>query len=782
MNRMYFMAAVASGLLGAACAVSTDGWCDTEADCAPGAECVDNLCSGGAQPSAKVTAPNEVALDEIVTLDASTSARDDGSTDGLAYEWTILSPEGASFEGAADQPVVKLKASVAHGAYKVQLVTKDRGTASAPVTHEFKVKNSLPVAYLNASPQTWTRMTEVTFDASESTDPDGDPLTYEWTLLAPAGQEGALTPGQGGTATLMTGATAAKYTVRVVVSDGRGGTATETVSQTLENAPPTVHPGTPQTVDHECTASQCFANADLVGTVTDADGTIVEPVKWTFKSGPTGAVPQVTLQPVARNGNEYQTTATISVNSPSTPIVGDYVFELEATDNDGDSTKKHVTVTVGNRAPTISFTSTQDPLQATYSMVDGKFHVVLTPSVEVADEDGDVLTVEFLGIETSLPGVTVEDPVVTGNSALYRIVVEPGHPQSLFNGMTPLYELKARVSDVNGGADEATLPVLITGNVAVEGTFFDAPVTTPGHVYGTLPGYGTGYYQEYPVEDLSIAHPNDVELEVGWTHSGGPGDTQLIRTGGGVVPEKLTLFSTNKSLVNAAVTVTMTVQDPFGAPVTKSKTFTMRNRPPVIVENSFKLLGEPVGTSVIDRYTCGGQENNVCYKYASPLPGQPLQCVMQQMHDVNGGTYWVRSEVDVVWGGNLSASVAKSTEPTATLQREIRVYDPDGDPVSVNFGISGSVNRFKLDSGWSDTETVTCQTSDSTNDLVCTATSKYGFVPENGPSPVYVYNVRDTVDTIRATPHDGFENGVAAQGRISRKFGPPPGGLCLSVQ
>ena len=34
-----------------------------------------------------------------------------------------------------------------------------------------------------AEPTTWTRNTEITLDATASSDADGDPLSFEWTLV-----------------------------------------------------------------------------------------------------------------------------------------------------------------------------------------------------------------------------------------------------------------------------------------------------------------------------------------------------------------------------------------------------------------------------------------------------------------------------------------------------------------------------------------------------------------------------------------------------------------------
>src|SRR5690606_10454863 len=177
MNRKIAIVAVALSVGVAACAVKTDGRCELEADCAVGAQCIDNLCTGGAVPVASFTGPETVDLGALVSLDGTGSAREDGSKDGLVYEWSLLSPQGVEFDGPSDGASVKFRANVPHGTYRVQLVTKDRGTPSAAVVREVKVRNSKPVASLTVEPTTWTRSTLLTFDALGSTDADGDALS-----------------------------------------------------------------------------------------------------------------------------------------------------------------------------------------------------------------------------------------------------------------------------------------------------------------------------------------------------------------------------------------------------------------------------------------------------------------------------------------------------------------------------------------------------------------------------------------------------------------------------
>ena len=104
------------------------------------------------------------------------------------------------------------------------------GGGSQPVAPEPPANRS-PVASAGAA-QSVAAGTAVTLDASASSDPDGDVLSYAWNLAGPAGS----------TATLVTPTTArpsftpdlpGTYVATVTVADGRGASASATVSITV---------------------------------------------------------------------------------------------------------------------------------------------------------------------------------------------------------------------------------------------------------------------------------------------------------------------------------------------------------------------------------------------------------------------------------------------------------------------------------------------------------------------------------------------------------------------
>ena len=124
-------------------------------------------------------------------------------------------------------------------------------------------QNRNPVAAAVATPVTGEAPLDVSFDASGSTDPDNDPLTYSWSF------------GDGGT-----GAGAAAqhryqsvgtYDAVLTVSDGRGGSDTETIRISVGNT-------APQPVIQAPTISKLFRVGEVItlsGSASDAqDGTL----------------------------------------------------------------------------------------------------------------------------------------------------------------------------------------------------------------------------------------------------------------------------------------------------------------------------------------------------------------------------------------------------------------------------------------------------------------------------------------------------------------------------
>jgi PKD repeat protein len=267
-------------------------------------------------PTANAGGPYAGNEGTAVLLDGTASS--DPGNDIVSYQWDIgndgtfdLTGATASFVPADDGPIeVLLK------------VTDDAGaTGTALVT--VNVANLPPVAEAGG-PYSVVENNSVTLDASGSTDPGNDTLTFAWDL----DDDGQFDDATGETA-LLTGAAPGDYIVRVQVSDGDGGVSTDSALVTvLElNAPPVANIGGP------------YAGNEGTGIILDAsgsndsDGTIVA-YQWDLD-----------------NDGQYDDAS--GVTTTFTPADdGTYTVGLRVTDNRGDTAVDSTDIVVANVAPT----------------------------------------------------------------------------------------------------------------------------------------------------------------------------------------------------------------------------------------------------------------------------------------------------------------------------------------------------------------------------------------------------------------------------------------------
>ena len=144
-------------------------------------------CGGGGSaanrpPTASFTIhPNSGPPPLAVTLDASASRDGDGFI--ATYEWDVGT--GDTVTGQTVQYTY-----VDSGAYEVQLTVTDDDGARASVTGEL-VANVLPTARITADPVAGEAPVTVNFSASQSTDEDGEVVSFDWDFAGSARANGA---------------------------------------------------------------------------------------------------------------------------------------------------------------------------------------------------------------------------------------------------------------------------------------------------------------------------------------------------------------------------------------------------------------------------------------------------------------------------------------------------------------------------------------------------------------------------------------------------------------
>lgn len=172
-----------------------------------------------------------VPVNGVAMLDGSKSS--DPENAPLTYAWSILSqPAGSTtvLQGA-DTEMPQLPIDVA-GYYTLQLIVNDGQQDSQPDTVVVATENARPIADAGADIVTPNR--EVMLDGSGSRDPDGDALTYTWSITyKPDGAAATLVNPTDVQPTLMADM-AGDYVVTLQVNDGILTSAPDSVQVTMQ--------------------------------------------------------------------------------------------------------------------------------------------------------------------------------------------------------------------------------------------------------------------------------------------------------------------------------------------------------------------------------------------------------------------------------------------------------------------------------------------------------------------------------------------------------------------
>ena len=238
----------------------------------------------GEGPTARISIDPESGEGEVpfeVTFDASASTNSEGGQTGLKYAWNFG-------DGSNDSGVEVTHTFSKAGTYTVRLTVTDADgeTDSATVTIRATSPgpgpggNQAPTAVFNMSADEGAALVgeAVRFDAGDSTDPDGDDLTYEWDF----GDEGSDT----GPQVTHAYSKAGTYTVGLTVSDG---SLSDSAEQEIEviartNASPVARIATPAGMV-EPGVIEVWAGDDLIfdaNTSSDEDGDALA-YSWTLR-------------------------------------------------------------------------------------------------------------------------------------------------------------------------------------------------------------------------------------------------------------------------------------------------------------------------------------------------------------------------------------------------------------------------------------------------------------------------------------------------------------------
>lgn len=167
-------------------------------------------------------------------------------------------------------------------------------------------------------------------DGSASTDPDGNPLSYVWSIVSePAGADATIT-GESVPLARLNAMAPGSYVIGLRVVDPAGAENTDTVTVTLTNDAPVAVAEVSAT--RPAVADEVLLNA---GGSSDANG---HPLTFTWR---------LTRAPNASNLRQSFTGAVVSLNFD---VAGDYAFSLEASDGYTSTVVETETVRVSTYA------------------------------------------------------------------------------------------------------------------------------------------------------------------------------------------------------------------------------------------------------------------------------------------------------------------------------------------------------------------------------------------------------------------------------------------------
>ena len=406
---------------------------------------------GGNTPPVADAGPDQtVQVTDIVQLDGGDSTDVDG--DLLTYSWTVLTqPAGST--ATLDNPTSVMPTLVADapGRYEIELIVNDGTVVSKPDTVTITTINSPPVA--DAGPDQTVFVTQtVLLNGTNSSDVDGDGLTFLWSFVAmPSGSTAIVTDPTSSTPSF-TVDVPGTYELQLLVNDGTASSASDAVLINTQNSKPVAHAGSDQTVPISQTVQ-----LDGSGS-SDVDE---DPLTylWALIAMPTGS---------------SATLSNITTVQPTfeADLAGIYVVQLMVNDGTDDSDPTTVTITTGNTSPVAEAGPDRNVSVQSLVTLNGNGS---------QDVDGDTLTFQW-----SLNSQPAESTISLLNPTFAKPTFIPDLPGTYVVQLVVSDGLASSSPDIVAITAQAiplpSLPSLIINNPADGIVVGGSPITVSGFV------------------------------------------------------------------------------------------------------------------------------------------------------------------------------------------------------------------------------------------------------------------------------------------------------------
>jgi hypothetical protein len=389
---------------------------------------------------------------------------------------------------------------------------------------------------------------QVELDGSASTDADGDPLTYRWSLTPPVDSHATLSV-MGARASFVIDRPGT-YLAQLIVNDGAADSAADTAVVSTVNSAPVANAGPDRTVDPG-------EEVSLDGSAShDVDG---DPIgfNWSLTSVPLGSVTALT-----------DPNAVIPRMTPDRP--GAYIGQLIV--NDGVMNSAPATVTITARSTPLPGPDTTPPAAPVTGLVtmsrQDTVHIRVDGAAGSVEGGAQVIVSNFttgrsVTAMAAADGSFVASIAAADSDAVLIMVRDAAGNDSTVAtaGALALFELTIDTPLPNQSLSGST--VVVTGRLLAPPNTGIAVNGRPAAVYSTDDGHAYRLQMELPLPQAEAPSPLSVPVEV--TATTPDGRTRVVSTAVRVVASSAYSLEASPADGPAPLRVSFQISDNLGA-------------------------------------------------------------------------------------------------------------------------------------------------------------------------------------------------------------------------